>query len=400
MFDLSRLASLFTLPNLFTLFSVFYAYRAVQLSARIVRDWHSLHTEPLSRYKQSLAEQASFFIAVPPGVFIHELCHALAIWLFGGQVTRFGYWFFWGYVVPQGNFSLAQDWFISVAGTLGSLLFGFSLWLILRHHSSSTFRFFALRAFRFQLHFSLIYYPLFTLFLPFGDWITIYNFQATPILSGITAVFHATLLLLFLYADRHGLFEMPSFATVEAQTQFEQLANMHAQDENGRLAHITYLRTGHAPQRTRRALQQFLHNNPHSAAGHLQQALLDSEHQREIPKKAFTNAQQAINLGLTQPRHQALAHEIIARFYLDQGKGQPAREQLTAALLIVSNVDGADPQRAQLLHLRSQAYRRETRLDEALRDLDDAIVLAKRANDEQTAVFYQKEKEMMAHTFG
>ena len=397
MFDLTRPFSLF---NLFNLFTLFYVYRALQLAVRLVRERPLLSKEPLSRYQQGLAEQASFFIGVPPGVFIHELCHALSIWLFGGQVVEFGYRVFWGYVVPNGRFSAAQDWFISLAGTLGNLLFGTILWLALRHNKSSSVRFFALRAFRFQVHFGLIYYPLFTLFLPVGDWLTIYNFSATPVLSGLTAVFHATLLLLFLYADRIGWFETPSFETVEAQMQFSQLASsLNTQNENGRLAYINYLRSGHAPKRARRALQQFLQDNPHSAVGHLQQALLHSEGQRELPKKAFESAQQALNLGLTQPRQQALAHEIVARFYLDQGKGQPAREQLTMALLALGKTSESEPQQARLLHLRSQAYRRETRLDEALRDLDDAILLAQQANDQKTAVFYQKEKEIMAHTF-
>lgn len=397
MFDLSRLASLFTLPNLFTLFSLLYIYQALQLGARIVKEWPLFRAEPLSPDKQNVAEQASFFIAVPPGVFIHELCHALAIWLFGGQVVKFGYWFFWGYVIPLGNFTLAQDWFISLAGTLGSLLFGLLLWLSLRHHPSTTLRYFALRAFRFQVHFSLIYYPLFTLFLPFGDWITIYNFAATPILSSLTAVSHLILLLLFLYADRNGWFEMPSFKTVAAQAHFRQLAaTLPTQDDNGRLTHINYLRSGHAPKRASRTLQQFLHHNPNSADGHLQQALLHSPKTDHVSPKAFASAQKALHLGLTSPTAQALAYELMGRFYLDQGQGQLAREQFTAALTALGSTA---PQQAHLLHLRSQAYRRETRLDEAVRDLDAAISLAQQANDSQTAVFYQHEKEIMAQAF-
>ncbi|MCA9968075.1 MAG: hypothetical protein KC423_27705, partial [Anaerolineales bacterium] len=71
MFDLTRPFSLF---NLFNLFTLFYVYRALQLAVRLVRERPLLSKEPLSRYQQGLAEQASFFIGVPPGVFIHELC--------------------------------------------------------------------------------------------------------------------------------------------------------------------------------------------------------------------------------------------------------------------------------------------------------------------------------------
>ena len=101
----------------------------------------------------------------------------------GGQVAEFHYRAFWGYVVPIGSFTAAQSWFIAIAGTLASLAFGLFVWWVFRRASSSTLRYFGLRAFRFQVYFSLIYYPLFTLLGFDGDWRTIYDFSATPLLS-------------------------------------------------------------------------------------------------------------------------------------------------------------------------------------------------------------------------
>src|SRR5690606_35106961 len=92
---------------------------------------------------------------------------------------------------------------------------------LLRRNSSRTVQFFGLRAFRFQIYFSLIYYPIFTLFLPIGDWRTIYNFSATPVLSGITAAIHALLLFLFWRADRAGAFEMIAFDSMAEQARYE-----------------------------------------------------------------------------------------------------------------------------------------------------------------------------------
>ena len=143
--------------GLFNIFSLIYIFRSLQLSVTIGREWSLLVQEPLTRHKKSIAEQASFFIAVPLGVFWHEFGHALAVWVSGGQVAEFGYRVFWGYVVPQGMFTPAQYWFISLAGTLGSLVFGAGIWLLLKANRHSTLSYFGLRAFRFQVYFSTIY---------------------------------------------------------------------------------------------------------------------------------------------------------------------------------------------------------------------------------------------------
>lgn len=111
-----------------------------------------MRQEPLTGEKQRLAEQAAFFLGVPPAVFVHELAHAVAVLAFGGQVAEFGYRVFWGYVVPQG-FTALENWIIALVGTLGSLGFGALLWLVLRRHESRTLQYFGLRAFRFQIYF-------------------------------------------------------------------------------------------------------------------------------------------------------------------------------------------------------------------------------------------------------
>ena len=122
--------------GLFNLFALLYIFRGAQILFKVRNEWQSLHEEPLTRAKKHLAEQASFFIGVPPGVAIHEFCHALATWLFGGKIVDFGYGVFWGYVVPVGNFAAWQHWFIAVAGTLGNLLYGSVLYFVLCNTSN------------------------------------------------------------------------------------------------------------------------------------------------------------------------------------------------------------------------------------------------------------------------
>src|SRR5690606_15334335 len=157
------------ITGLFNLLALLYIGRAVQLAIQVIRNWNAVRQEPLTREKQRLAEQAAFFLGVPPAVFVHELAHALAVVLFGGQVAEFGYRVFWGYVVPVGSFTAIENWIIAVAGTLGSLAFGALVWLGLRRNESRTLQYFGVRAYRFQIYFSLVYYPLFSLFLPIGD---------------------------------------------------------------------------------------------------------------------------------------------------------------------------------------------------------------------------------------
>ena len=143
----------------FTLLSVLYIFRSVQIGLVIWRSWPQLKDESFPPPQKRLADQASFFIAVPIAVLIHEGAHALAVIAFGGQIIQFNYRFFMGSVLHQGLYTPAQIWFISLAGTLGSLATGIALWLLFRHHRSPTFRYFGLRSFRYQILFSLIIYP-------------------------------------------------------------------------------------------------------------------------------------------------------------------------------------------------------------------------------------------------
>lgn len=358
---------------LFNLLALLYVGRAVQLAVQIVRQWNELRQEPLTGAKQRLAEQAAFFVAVPPAVLVHELAHAVAIWLFGGQVVEFGYRIFWGYVVPSGVFTPAQNWLIAVAGTLGSLAFGAAIWLWLRRNPSRTLRYFGLRAFRFQLYFSLLYYPIFSLFLPIGDWRTIYDFATTPVLSGATAAVHAALLLWFWRADRAGQFEMAAFDSPATQARHVALAAATG-DEAAQLATIDSLRQGGATHQARRALEAFLVAFPHSAAGYLQRALLAVDRQGRIGKDTAEAARQALALGLRDPRQRALAHQLAATYELERGDGRAAEREMDAALAGSSDLDALDPtQRGQLHRLRAQALRRQGRYEDAYREVGEAL---------------------------
>jgi len=397
---------MFTITSLFNIFAFLYVLRSVQLLVVIGRQWSSLRVEPLTAAKKQLAEQASFFIAVPIAVFFHELGHALAVWAFGGQVLGFVYRFFWGEVEHTGTYSPVERWFVALAGTLGSLLFGLAIWWLLRRSRSSTFRFFGLRAFRFQIYFSLLYYPLFSAILPIGDWRVIYDFAVTPLLSGVTLVVHLVFLFFYWQYDRQGWFEEPSHETAVAQAEFDALERETAvQPLNAdlQLHYIDILRRGGAQNKAKTALKRFLRENPHSALGYLELAALEAGKQRTVSKQAVGYAEKALQLGLSEPRRIAMANQMIAGYRLEVGQGETAVRAYTEAIEALRYVETTLPDQrtlANLYRLRSLAYRRQQQYDAAFQDLQQALTLARQLNDEHLVAAFQEEWAILQNHAG
>lgn len=392
------------MTGLFNLLALLYIGRSVQLAIRLVRDRIALRQEPLTRAKQRLAEQAAFFLGVPPAVLVHEAAHALAVLLFGGRVAEFGYRVFWGYVVPDGDFTAVENWIIAVAGTLGSLAFGALAWAVLRRHPSRTYQYFGLRTFRFQIYFSLLYYPVFSLFLPIGDWRVIYDFSATPLLSAATAVVHAAALLLFWRVDRAGGFEMVAFESAAEQSRYEMTrAAARAGDPQAELQAVSAMWAGGAPQAARHALGRFLAAHPDSAEGQLQSALHESGRQGAVSRNAAQAAERALASGLHSPDNVALAHRLIASHYLERGDGRAAETTLNAALSATATYDPArlsPGQQAELRYLRAQAYRRQGQYEAAYADAAAARRIAAAVGSEASAAKYAAEQQLIVSHAG
>ncbi|MCA9976888.1 MAG: M50 family metallopeptidase [Anaerolineales bacterium] len=378
--------------------SLFYIFRSLQLTAVIWREWQGITQEPLTRHKKQLAEQASFFIAVPIGVFFHEFSHSLATWASGGQVVEFAYRAFWGYIIPSGQFTPFQYWFISLAGTLGSLLFGLTVWLLLRHHRYSALRYFGLRAFRFQVYFSLIYYPVFTLLGFEGDWRMIYDFGATPLWSGVTAVFHIALLFLFWQGDRRGWFEMLAHDSLAYQDAFHALAASvrDTLDTQTQIRYIDALRRGGAVNKAKYQLAQLLRTMPDSGSAHLEMALLLSEGKRQVPLRAIEHTRQALSLGLPNNISAAFAHQLLGKYNLDISHLEEADSHISQAIALTQTEPESDPlQLARLYHLHSQVSRQQRQMQRAHADLQQALSLAQTTANEQAIAYYQGELDVI-----
>ncbi len=385
--------------SIFTIISILYAFRSLQIGRLVWQNWSEIRSDSFRPEQKNLAQQASFFLAVPVAVIFHELSHALAVWLFGGQVVDFGYYLYWGFVQPAGEFSGAQLWFIALAGTLGSLLFGLGLWLLLRRNPSPAIRYFGLRAFRFQIYFSLLYYPIFTLIGFYGDWRMIYDFDAIPVISGLTAAVHAVLLVLFWWADRIGWFEMATFQTSEDGKRLAAIeggsysGTMSAEEQ---LRVIEAYRRGGAAKKAKRQLRKYLDHHSNSAKAHLLQAAIQTENGRRYPRSARDSAEEALKLGLDSPADKALAYSIMGQNSLNDGRDDEAIDLFNQGLAAARN-SGNPAMTAHLTYLRGVAQRRKGQLTSAYQDVQRAIGLAQQSGQAQSVAQYQQELETIEH---
>lgn len=377
--------SVFTSPlfAIFTLLSLSQVWQGVRLGQSLWQERHQFWPEPLTGAKQRRLESAAFFLAVPPGVLLHELGHAVVVWLYGGRVLEFGFFFFWGYVLPDRTFAPLQEWVLSSAGTWASLLYA-ALWGLVWYRSqSSVIRFFARRVVRFQIFFALIYYPLFTLALPIGDWRTIYDFSLAPTAAAITAVLHALILVAHIAADRMGLYEQPAFPSLAAQQALGQLAQRAQAKPTDLEAQDTYLselmRAG-APAQAQWQLRRLLRQHPNWADGHLTMAVALASAQRRIPRTAVRHAETALKLGVSDPRHKVLAHNLLGDHYLERERYATAEEHFTAALLLWPTPSPESPANAQgqavLYNKRALTHRRQRNWAAAQADWENALRLA------------------------
>lgn len=107
----------------FGLLSLFYVFIGIRFLFQFVPRRKAIFDNNFTPYDRSMLGQAAFFLLLPLSVALHELGHAVAVWVMGGKVLDFGFYFFSGYVSynPTG-FSAVQQTLIAFAGTFVNLL--------------------------------------------------------------------------------------------------------------------------------------------------------------------------------------------------------------------------------------------------------------------------------------
>ena len=75
----------------FALLSLFYVLVGVRVVYQLARNFRQTFDGNFTQEDRMLVSQAAFFVLLPIAVALHELGHAVAIWLYGGQVLGWGF---------------------------------------------------------------------------------------------------------------------------------------------------------------------------------------------------------------------------------------------------------------------------------------------------------------------
>jgi len=190
--------------ELFDLLSLFYALLGIRTLWTLKQNWRAFTDNELTAVDRRLATEIAFFVFIPIGVFFHELGHAAATYQVGGTIDWFGggfhYALFYGYVIPEGQFTVLEDWWIALSGNLISVIYGFVPLAFLGSTNQAWIKYTLLAFARIQLGWSLIGYPLLTLAGFHGDWLTIYG--TDWLLTIPLGIVHASLIIALFLLDR------------------------------------------------------------------------------------------------------------------------------------------------------------------------------------------------------
>ncbi len=365
------------MTNLFDFISILYVLRSFAVIARLVRGWRSFWDADVTAADRRLANEAAFYILIPLGVFLHEGGHALATWSVGGTVVDFQWRVFWGFIIPAGNFTPLQDWWISLSGNLVSIVVGLLPLALLVFVRSGIWSEILESFARQQLFYALVWYPAIT-FFGVGDWVTIYNFRVAP-WAQLFLAFHLTLLLaLWLltrsrwavdrrFAREPGLLEQRQKLEASVAQQpmaaapLARLALMYAEVDD----------VGRAKGYLRRAAQL----DPNDSMLKLAQARLATAQRN--PAEANKTAQAALSGNLPPATRAELLGQTGLR-HMQAGRREEAIAAFSDALTL-------SPEADQLFYWRGVVRRSLGRNVEALGDFEQAGRLAKDPGDQARA---------------
>ncbi len=182
----------------FALISLFYVILGVRVIFQLVRNFRQTFDLNFTHQDRLLVDQASFFVLLPIAVALHELGHAIAIRLYGGEVLDWGFYGFAGYVAfdPR-DFSDAQQIVVAAAGTLVNLLLAaiaVALVFLRRPPFRAAINELLIQFTWISLLNALVVYPVLDIVSGLnGDWTQMYSFSV-PALSLAILVIHLLVL--------------------------------------------------------------------------------------------------------------------------------------------------------------------------------------------------------------
>ena len=188
----------------FALISLFYVILGVRVIYQLARNFRRTFDSTFTHEDRMLVDQAAFFVLLPIAVALHELGHAIAIRLYGGEVLDWGFYGFAGYVAfdPR-DFSDAQQIVIAAAGTAVNLLLAaiaVALVFLKRPPLRAAINQLLIQFTWISLLNALVVYPLLDIAAGLnGDWKQMYD-GGVPALSLVILIIHITVLAALFWA--------------------------------------------------------------------------------------------------------------------------------------------------------------------------------------------------------
>lgn len=330
--------------------AVLYLLIGIRTAFSAWRERASLTDDTLTPRDRYLLAQLAFFVLVPPGVLLHELGHALATMEVGGQVVGFHYALFYGYVVPQGNFTPLQEWWIALSGNLVSILYGLAAIPFIPRVQAKWVKYLLLAFVRVQLTWALIGYPLLT-FLGFGDWQTIYSPQTWQ--AGLPfGILHLALIVALYLINRSPRLRIWEASLLpETAASLEQVRQTHAgapQDYQARMERGKALADAQLPDLAKAHFEEVLKANPHDPVALHRVARIEYD-ARDIPA-ARRHFRESLQVSTNNPNLAAENHFYLGLIYAEQGRFSAAVEEYNNALVL-------RPEHANYYYWRGMAWR-------------------------------------------
>jgi hypothetical protein len=181
------------MTNYFDLISFVAGLICIQTLLQLFQNWSDFWDTQVTFKDEELAQRLAIFVLIPIGVLLHEIGHSLATWQVGGTVSTFQWRFYWGYIIPSGNFSSVEYWWIALSGNIVSILLGllpipFIPFIRKRIVGELLYSYACVESI-----YALVVYPLMSFASRRGDWIKIYDFTIQPY-ALLTAIVHIGLL--------------------------------------------------------------------------------------------------------------------------------------------------------------------------------------------------------------
>ncbi len=165
----------------------------------LFKNWRSIWDAEVTNRDRAILMKTAMFLLLPIAVFFHELGHAWATLKFGGTIAEFHYGILWGYVIPDGVFTLPQILIIYLAGNIVELVIGIvaivASCIVSSPPMITLLTYFGLLS----IGGTIILYPALSFTGMYGDWIAIYSSPLKQWTDTILAI-HISLVLLLLGA--------------------------------------------------------------------------------------------------------------------------------------------------------------------------------------------------------